>query len=816
MSHSLSQVKIKPEQPKRAFFRKILRRRQSQSLANTSLSTTGSFDSPTSNASHNSNMLASTRTSERTFIDSDPIMYDHEGDNLDILLNPDADVFSASESLVLHDKISHTPNSPLFQDNENIGEESVWADLTYEALEQPKYYKPLRKGKKSPKLLNNIFLAQELRCLHPETYESDSGSETERAYGNENKRKSKYSPLNPEEILVMEFSRDGKYLAVAGRDKRITVWQVISSPLSKLEFRNREATLKSSKKHNGKLRLFQAAPVFLQDPVRVFEGHTNTVLCLDWSKNNFLVSGSMDKTVKLWNVDRAECLESFEHTDFVTSVKFHPNDDRFFLSGALDDSVQLWSILDGSVAFSKSFGDSVLITALAFTPSGDHCIVGAFDGSLYILETQGLRLAYRVDVKERSVPNPFHSRDDRKITGISVFENPQISGKAESELGRYHILVTTNDSNVRLINLNLNKLMTRFKGSHNDGSSVVAAMTDDNNYIISGSEDNNFYVWKNDHSIINNKIRASLKEILEDGIDTIAQNQETLAKIIPESTGWKKILSHEEGNGKHFISNENNSYASVHAHGSRCNAAIFAPERTKRLLEFSDDLIYDLVRRKDLLEGQNNGLGLTKDSKDSKEAAQIEELKRGEIIITCDSTGLIRVFRQDSAYYARKTITEAFKLLKRDDRADNSDNNSLTPSKSSYRAEISKCLSSTRSSSPSQDLGSSLKMKLQSKINVNPSRSPTNNYLSLLPFPSIEQTLAGHLSSDSRNLLNRSKVNGSMSSLASPNSNQIRNNGRGRSISASEYTRGRASSLLSSSTALSSTESLLIRNQDTT
>lgn len=811
MSHSLSLVKIKPEQPKRAFFRKILRRRHSQSLANTSLSTTGSFDSPSSPKSNASNLRASTTTSDRTFIDNGPILFDHEGDNLDLLLNPDADVFSTSESLLIHDKISHTPNSPLFQDNVNIGEESVWADLTYEALEQPKYYRPLRKGKKSPKLLNNIFLAQELRCLNPDSYDSDSGSEAERAYTIENKGDTNFSPLNPEEILVMEFSRDGKYLAVAGRDRRITVWQVISSPLSKLEFRNKEATLKCPKK--SKLRLFRAAPVFLQDPVRVFEGHTNTVLCLDWSKNNFLVSGSMDKTVKLWNVDRAECLESFDHTDFVTSVKFHPNDDRFFISGALDDSVQLWSILDRSVAFSKSFGDSVLITALAFTPSGEHCIVGAFDGSLYILETHGLRLAYRVDVKERSVPNPFHSRDDRKITGISVFENPQIGDTADSELGKYHILVTTNDSNVRLINLNLNKLMTRFKGSHNDGSSVVAAMTDDNNYIISGSEDNNFYVWKNDHSIINNKIRASLKEIYEDGIDTIAQKQDKLAKIIPESTGWKKILSLDEGNGKHFISNENNSYASVHAHSSRCNVAIFAPERTKRLLEFSDDLIYDLVRRKDLLEEQGSGSNLIKDIRDS---SQIEELKRGEIIITCDSTGLIRVFRQDSAYYARKTITEAFKLLKRDERAENSDANSLTPSKASYRAEISKCLSNTRSSSPSQDLGSSLKMKLQSKINVNPSRSSTNNYLSLLPFPSIEQTLAGHLASDSRHLLNRSKLNGSMSSLASPNSTHTRSNIRGRSISASDYTRGRASSLLSSSTALSSTESLLIRNQDTT
>ena len=74
----------------------------------------------------------------------------------------------------------------------------------------------------------------------------------------------------------------------------------------------------------------------------------------------------MDKTVKLWHVDRDRCLQTFEHEDFVTSVKFHPLDDRFFLSGSLDNGVRLWSVLENSVSYSKNLGDEVLITALEF------------------------------------------------------------------------------------------------------------------------------------------------------------------------------------------------------------------------------------------------------------------------------------------------------------------------------------------------------------------------------------------------------------------------------------------------------------------
>ena len=75
----------------------------------------------------------------------------------------------------------------------------------------------------------------------------------------------------------------------------------------------------------------------------------------------------MDKTVRLWHVSRSECLCAFQHLDFVTSIAFHPKDDRsvlericftsaagqcsfgicfssFFLSGSLDCKLRLWNV----------------------------------------------------------------------------------------------------------------------------------------------------------------------------------------------------------------------------------------------------------------------------------------------------------------------------------------------------------------------------------------------------------------------------------------------------------------------------------------
>ena len=41
-------------------------------------------------------------------------------------------------------------------------------------------------------------------------------------------------------------------------------------------------------------------------------------------QNYFMLTSSMDKTVRLWHISRKECLCIFQHMDFVTAIAFHP------------------------------------------------------------------------------------------------------------------------------------------------------------------------------------------------------------------------------------------------------------------------------------------------------------------------------------------------------------------------------------------------------------------------------------------------------------------------------------------------------------
>ncbi|KFX90108.1 hypothetical protein V490_06648, partial [Pseudogymnoascus sp. VKM F-3557] len=218
--------------------------------------------------------------------------------------------------------------------------------------EPPRYIK-VRARYKKEREFNRMFLAQELCGTRDPVPAGEEKTPTpDVPPGSRPTSREQHGGA----VWTTEFSLDGKYLAAAGQDTVVRVWSVIATAGERAAH---EAEEEQSEGTGAPL----SAPVFRSKPVREFEGHGATVLDLSWSKNNFLLSSSMDKTVRLWHVSRAECLCTFKHRDFVTSIAFHPRDDRFFLAGSLDSVLRLWSIPDKAVAFWNQLPD--LITAVA-------------------------------------------------------------------------------------------------------------------------------------------------------------------------------------------------------------------------------------------------------------------------------------------------------------------------------------------------------------------------------------------------------------------------------------------------------------------
>ena len=134
-------------------------------------------------------------------------------------------------------------------------------------------------------------------------------------------------------IWCLKFSKNGKYVATAGQDGVIRVWEVILQRGQPHTQDSAESATFSQAQHlhpsNGNLpngsstgrqpdssTMYEGyssdCPVLKGQPYRVYQGHTQDVLELCWSKSQFVLSASMDKTVKLWHISMDECLRTFK------------------------------------------------------------------------------------------------------------------------------------------------------------------------------------------------------------------------------------------------------------------------------------------------------------------------------------------------------------------------------------------------------------------------------------------------------------------------------------------------------------------------
>ncbi|KAK7925511.1 hypothetical protein WMY93_007821 [Mugilogobius chulae] len=307
-------------------------------------------------------------------------------------------------------------------------------------------------------------------------------------------------------VWTMKFSHCGRLLATAGQDNVVRIWVLktafdyFNNMRIKYNTEGRvspspsQESLCSSKSDTDTAASCvpedpetddRNAP-FRQVPFCKYKGHTADLLDLSWSKNFFLLSSSMDKTVRLWHISRRECLCCFQHIDFVTAIAFHPRDDRYFLSGSLDGKLRLWNIPDKKVAlWNEVDGQTRLITAANFCQNGKYAVIGTYDGRCIFYDTE--RLKYHTQIHVRSTRG--RNKVGRKITGIEPLP------------GENKILVTSNDSRIRLYDLRDLSLSMKYKGYVNSSSQIKASFSHDFSFIVSGSEDKYIYIWSTYHDL---------------------------------------------------------------------------------------------------------------------------------------------------------------------------------------------------------------------------------------------------------------------------------------------------------------------------
>jgi len=136
--------------------------------------------------------------------------------------------------------------------------------------------------------------------------------------------------------------------------------------------------------------------------VRLFRGHEKDVNSVAFSADNRqIVSGSRDKTIKLWNT-LAECKYTIvdgNHTDWVSCVRFSPSAKLpLIVSCGWDKLIKVWNLNNCKLKTNLAGHTGVLYT-ITISPDGSLCGSGGKDGTAMLWDVNDGKHLYSLDAQ---------------------------------------------------------------------------------------------------------------------------------------------------------------------------------------------------------------------------------------------------------------------------------------------------------------------------------------------------------------------------------------------------------------------------------
>ncbi|KAK7882102.1 hypothetical protein WMY93_028276 [Mugilogobius chulae] len=163
---------------------------------------------------------------------------------------------------------------------------------------------------------------------------------------------------------------NGDHIVSASRDKTIKMWEVATGYAVKtftghrewvrMVRPNQDGTLIASCSNDQTVRVWVVATKECKAELRE---HEHVVECISWAPESaypniqdatgsenkksgkpgpFLLSGSRDKTIKMWDICTSMCLMTLVgHDNWVRGVLFHPGG-KFIVSCADDKTLRIW------------------------------------------------------------------------------------------------------------------------------------------------------------------------------------------------------------------------------------------------------------------------------------------------------------------------------------------------------------------------------------------------------------------------------------------------------------------------------------------
>ncbi len=153
--------------------------------------------------------------------------------------------------------------------------------------------------------------------------------------------------------------------------------------------------------------------------IKNMKGHTDGILCVAYSHNGkYIASGSLDHKTIIWDAKSGKRLFQLAgHKSEIAEVAFSRNN-RFVITGSSDKTAKVWDLETGKIMYSLEGHDGV-VGGVAITPN-DNVIITSSDDKIRLWNAKSGKHIHTINDNKAKIMSIFSSNDGEYISSSTV------------------------------------------------------------------------------------------------------------------------------------------------------------------------------------------------------------------------------------------------------------------------------------------------------------------------------------------------------------------------------------------------------------